>query len=259
MSLSGRGIGVSVGEQWLIKDIDIDVAPGELLVVLGPNGAGKTTLLSVLAGDRPADAGEVALNDVAIEHIGIESLADRRAVVGPPATLAFDFTVRDIVEMGWRRRGRRDQTLHDQAVERAIADCDIGALADRVYMTLSSGERQRVQLARGLVQVWQPEEDTASRWLLLDEPTSNLDIANGISVLERLREKSRQGLGVLAILHDLNLGARYADRVLLLQDGKAAACGRPADVMTADRLSDVYRTPVHVEHHNELNRLVVLT
>ncbi len=259
MTLRGREVGVNVPGRWLIRDIDVEVVPGEVLVVLGPNGAGKSTLLSALAGDRGVDAGSVAFGDEPIEAISLESLADRRAVIGAPAQLAFDFTVRDIVEMGWRGDGRYDAATRDAASAEVMAESDVDSLASRIYMTLSSGEQQRVQFARGLLQVWRANGDEAPRWLLLDEPTSNLDIANGIALLERLRAHAGRGLGVLAILHDLNLGARFADRVLLLDGGRTAACGTPAEVMTAERLSAVYGTDVHVEHHAALDRLVVLT
>lgn len=259
MTLRGREVGISVPGRWLVRDIDVEVAPGELLVVLGPNGAGKSTLLAALAGDRYVDAGRVSYGDDAIDAISLEALADRRAVVGSPAQLAFDFTVRDIVEMGWRGDARYDAGTRAAAVAEVMAECEIEPLTSRIYMTLSSGEQQRVQFARGLLQVWRSNGDDAPRWLLLDEPTSNLDIANGIALLERLREHARRGLGVLAILHDLNLGARFADRVLLLDEGRTAACGTPAEVMTGARLSAVYGTSVHVEHHATLDRLVVLT
>ena len=259
MSLCGRALGIRAAGRWLIADIDVEVVPGEILVVLGPNGAGKSTLLGALAGDRAVDAGEVRLDGQALASLPLTALAERRSVVGPPANLAFDYTVADIVAMGWRHGERFGGTIRDEALAAVLGACGLTGFVDRIYMTLSSGERQRVQFARGLLQIWRPPDDAAPRWMLLDEPTANLDIAHGIALLTALREHARQGVGVLAILHDLNLGARFADRVLLLDAGRTAAAGRPAEVMTSGTLTDVYRTPVHVEHNSHLKRLTVLT
>ena len=259
MSLLGKALGVRASGRWLIEDIDVEVVPGEVLVVLGPNGSGKSTLLGALAGDRPVDAGEVRLDERPLDSLPLAALAEQRSVVGPPVALAFDYTVEDIVAMGWCHGDRFGGNVRDEALATVLVECELADLVDRIYMTLSSGERQRVQFARGLLQVWRPPEDSAPRWMLLDEPTANLDIAHGIALLRALREHARQGIGVLAILHDLNLGARFADRVLLLSEGQTAAAGSPGDVMTSSMLTDVYRTPVHVEHNSHLDRLTVLT
>ena len=244
--LTLEGALIAQGTFQIRADMTLEV--GQKYAVIGPSGAGKSTLLAALCGFLPLVEGRLLSDGAEMTQM---------APGARPMTMLFQdnnlfphLTVTQNVGLGLRP----DMKLTSADRERVRDALRRVGLADQMEKrpaALSGGQQSRVALARVLVQ--------ARPWLLLDEPTSNLDIANGISVLERLREKSRQGLGVLAILHALNLGARYADRVLLLQDGKAAACGRPADVMTADRLSDVYRTPVHVEHHNELNRLVVLT
>jgi iron complex transport system ATP-binding protein len=258
MSLVAEAIDVRVGDTLLLEDVSVEIAPGQLVVVLGPNGAGKSTLLSALAGDRPPDRGAVRLGETPLDDIAPERQAELRAVVAAPPQLAFDFTVADVVAMGWLHGERYGQYAQDHALVDILDACELAELADRVFMTLSSGERQRVQFARGLMQLWQPPQDSAPRWLLLDEPTANLDIAHAIGLLEALREQTRCGIGVLAIVHDLDLGARYADRVVLLADGRVAAAGTPETVMTGELLSRVYGTPVHVEYHASLDRLVVL-
>ncbi|MEM9058745.1 MAG: heme ABC transporter ATP-binding protein [Pseudomonadota bacterium] len=258
-TLSARDVGVRLSGRWIIDGVDAEVTPGELLVVLGPNGAGKSTLLAALAGDRPVDRGRVDLDGEDLNAMPLREIAARRAVVGPPAPLAFDFTVRDVVAMGWRSGERYGKQAEAAALDAVLDECSLVALADRIYMTLSSGERQRAQFARGLLQIWRPPGDTSPRWLLLDEPTSNLDIAHSIGLLASLRKQARDGIGVLAIVHDLDLGARFADRVILLADGRIAAAGEPDDVFTSNLLSDVYGTPVHVEYHAGVDRLVVLT
>lgn len=258
--LAGKGVGINASGRWLIQDIDIDVSPGELLVVVGPNGAGKTTLLGALAGDRSVDQGLVSLADENINDLSLGNLAGQRAVVSQPVSLAFDYTVEDVVSMGWRQTERYGEQARANALEDVLKECELVTLMDQVYMTLSSGEKQRVSYARGLLQVWRPQGDnTDARWMLLDEPTANLDIAYSVEMLESLKRYAASGLGVMAILHDLNLAARFADRVLLLDSGKTVAIGTAEEVMTSDRLSEVYRTQVLVEHNTKLNRLVVLT
>jgi len=132
-------------------------------------------------------------------------------------------------------------------------------MAQRTFMSLSSGERQRAEFARGLLQLWCPVGDTAPRWLLLDEPSANLDVAHARAMLEQLRRIASRNIGVLAVLHDLDLAARCADRVILLEAGRVVVQGAPEAVMREEILSRVYRTPIHVEQHTLLNRLVVIT
>ncbi|MEE4299525.1 MAG: heme ABC transporter ATP-binding protein [Pseudomonadales bacterium] len=258
MSLVAERIDVRVGDARLLGDVSVEIAPGELVVVLGPNGAGKSTLLSALAGDRSPDGGIVRLGETPLDDIAPERQAELRAVVAAPPQLAFDFTVADVVAMGWLHGERHGPDAHAHALVDILDACELADLADRVFMTLSSGERQRAQFARGLMQIWRPPQDTSPRWLLLDEPTANLDIAHAIGLLEALRGQATRGIGVLAIVHDLDLGARFADRIVLLEAGRIAAAGRPEEVMTSETLSRVYGTPVHVEYNASLDRLVVL-
>ena len=259
MTLSADNVTVRAGDATLLDGIDVDVVPGELTVVLGPNGAGKSTLVSALAGDRRPDAGVVRLAETPLEHIPLQRQAELRAVIGPPVALAFDFTTTDVVAMGWVHGERFGARAREEAVEDVLARCELAPLRDRVYMTLSSGERQRVQFARGLLQIWRLPGDSTPRWLLLDEPTSNLDIAHALGLLDALKEEARCGVGVLAIVHDLDLGVRYADRIVLLAGGRVVAAGAPESVMTRERLTEVYGTPVLVEHNPTLGRLTVLT
>ena len=258
MSLVAEGVDVRVGAARLLEDVSVTIAPGELVVVLGPNGAGKSTLLSALAGDRTPAGGAVRLGETPLEEIAPARQAELRAVVAAPPQLAFDFTVADVVAMGWLHGERYGPDAHGDALVEILDACELADLADRVFMTLSSGERQRAQFARGLMQIWRPPQDHSPRWLLLDEPTANLDIAHAIGLLEALRGQATRGIGVLAIVHDLDLGARFADRVVLLDGGRVAAAGTPEQVMTGEVLSRVYGTPVHVEYNASLDRLVVL-
>jgi iron complex transport system ATP-binding protein len=258
MSLEAINISVRRGGREILHDVSLGLHPGELLVVVGPNGAGKSTLLAALAGDSDVSAGEVCLDGRPLDSYSLDELAGRRAVVGAPPRLAFDYTVRDVVAMGWLHGESLGPGALEMALDVVLDANELTELARRTYMTLSSGERQRAEYARASLQLWQEEGRREPRWLLLDEPTANLDVAHGITMLESFASRARQGDGVLAVLHDLDLAARFADRVALLTDGELVALGTPEQVLTAQRLSAVYRTPIHVEEHAQLERLVVI-
>ena len=161
--------------------------------------------------------------------------------------------------MGWVQADRWGSGVFAEAVRAVVEECDIADLVGRKFNTLSGGEQQRVQFARALLQIWQPEGSREPRYLLLDEPTSNLDLAHELLVLRLAQRATGEGVGVLVVLHDLNLAARFADDVVLLERGAVVAAGSPAAVLRADRLTQVYRTPVQVERHATLDRLVVFS
>jgi len=257
MTLAARHVTVKAGNMALLQHISLEIAPGEIVAVVGPNGAGKSTLLNVLAGDFPATAGCIHYAGTPLEELAIEERARLRSVVAAPPQVAFDFSVADVVAMGWLYGKRFGQETRCQALTQVLEQSAAVHLAQRTFATLSSGEQQRAQFARALLQLWRA--DSEPRWLLLDEPTANLDIAHGVRMLDAVRRQAENGVGVLAVLHDLNLAVRYAHRVLILQAGRAVACGAPDEVFASELLSRVYDTPVYVEHNTVLDRLVVLT
>jgi iron complex transport system ATP-binding protein len=258
MSLRADKVTVERDGRAILRGVSLSLDAGELLVVVGPNGAGKSTLLNALAGDSLPTAGEVTLEGQLLGDMPLDVLAARRAVVGTPPRLAFDYTVRDVVALGWLHGERFGPGVFETALTAALEANELGHLARRTYMTLSSGERQRAEYARASLQLWRPVTDATPRWLLLDEPTANLDVAHGVTLLQSLADRARSGDGVLAVLHDLDLAARFADRVALLAGGELVALGAPGDVLTAQRLSAIYGTPIHVEQHSALRRLVVI-
>lgn len=258
MSLEVSGVSVCHDARYLLREVSLSLHPGEVLVVVGPNGAGKSTLLSLLAGDRQPDFGKVSLSGQPLERISLEALASLRAVVGSPPQLAFNFTVTDVIAMAWLHGDHYGAATRVEALIEALKLGDLLELNDRTYVTLSSGERQRVEFARACLQVWRPATDAAPRWLLLDEPTANLDVAHAVLLLESVRKRADAGYGVFAVLHDLDLAARFADRIALINHGELAALGSVPEVLTSERLSEVYGTPIHVEQHAQLKRTVVI-
>ena len=240
--LQAEAIEVRVDTKSLIRDVSIDLAPGEFVAVIGPNGAGKSTLLGALAGDRPVAAGRVLLDGHPIAKWRKLSLAHRRAVLPQHSSMAFDFTGRQIVRLGLLAHSSLSDRQKGDIAERTLAETEALAFADRPYTVLSGGERQRVQLARVLAQC---DADPAARpFLLLDEPISGLDLAHQHAALASARRRADRGLGVLSVLHDLTMAARYADRVAIMQAGRLTALGPAGATLDPALLSQVFSTPI---------------
>jgi len=238
-----------VGFQWpgakrpTLDDITLDVASGRMTALLGPNGAGKSTLLQILLGTLKPAAGELRFLDRALDAWNRKELAREIGVV-PQGEAEPLFSAREIVAMGrypylgpWQREGPEDLA----AIHRAMERCDVTAFADRWLSTLSGGERQRVRLARALAQ--EPSV------LVLDEPTTFLDVRHEMTTFALLRDLRDAGTTVVLATHNLNLAARYADELVLMREGRVAAHGAPTHVLTAERLGEVYEWPVAVESH----------
>ncbi|MDI1288005.1 MAG: heme ABC transporter ATP-binding protein [Reyranella sp.] len=242
-SLQAIGVEVRVRDKVLVEDISLDVTPGEFIAVIGPNGAGKSTLLGALAGDRPLAAGQVLLAGKPLAHWKKAELAHRRAVLPQHSTVAFDFTGRQIAELGLlAHRSRLSDRQIGALAEQALAETEALAFAERPYAVLSGGERQRVQLARVLAQCDANPERLP--FLLLDEPITGLDLSHQHAALASARRRTDRGLGVLAVLHDLNMAARYADRVAIIEAGHLTALGPTRKTLDPDRLSAVFATPI---------------
>lgn len=245
--LAARNIGVRIDGRWLLRDVTVALHPGELTVVLGPNGAGKSTLLGVLAGERSPSAGTVQFAGRPLRAWSARALARRRAVLPQTSSLQFSFTVEEVVALGRNPyHGTADAGADRAAVAAAMAETDVTALRDRLIPTLSGGERQRVHLARCLAQLDGPMADDGPKALLLDEPTAGLDPAHQHRLMDASRRFAAGGALVLAIVHDLNLAAQYADRLLILDGGRLAFDGGPAEGLTPERLARVFEIGTRV-------------
>lgn len=257
MTLKVEQVSLQGSDERLRLDcVDIEVKPGQLTVMIGPNGSGKTSLLQVLSGETRPSAGLASLDGIELRYWSVAELARHRAVMPQSPVLDFPFRVRDVVALG-RSPFRADRKLDRQLLAEAMALFDIDALAERMYTTLSGGERQRVHLARVWVQVSQPGADHP-RYLLLDEPTSALDLRHQRALLSLLRERVRLGdLGVLAILHDLNSAAQYADQLVLLNRGRVQAAGNPAQVLTSGLVEKTYQVPVQFLRYQPSEKIVI--
>jgi iron complex transport system ATP-binding protein len=240
--LEVRALGFGYGGRFRLSDVSFTVAAGEIFGVVGPNSAGKTTLLRLLSKVHEPDAGEMRLGGLRLAALSRRELARRVAVVPQELAVAFPFTVEELCLMGRYPHAGRRLFEAPEDVERAgeaMALAGVADLAPQPVDTLAGGERQRVLLARALAQ-----EPVI---LLLDEPTSHLDLHHQREMVALLRRLNRErGLTVVFVSHDLTLAAEVADRLLLLVDGRAVQVGAPADVLSATILEAAYRCPVVV-------------
>jgi iron complex transport system ATP-binding protein len=231
----------AVGERPLIRDIHLALTPGRLIVIVGPNGAGKSTLLRTMTGELKATGGRITLDGSDISHIAADKLARRRAVVVQHSVLAFAFTVMEVVLLGITVPGLSEPDRQTRQAALSMLDrLGLGHLAGRIYTSLSGGERQRVHIARALCQLESARTPPQETTLFVDEPTSSLDIAHQLVVLDELKRQAASGRAVLAVLHDLNLAAGHADDVLLLHAGRKLAFGTPGEVLTDELLSEAF-------------------
>lgn len=238
-TIHAQGVTVRFGAHRALGEVDLSLEPGTVTALMGPNGAGKTTLLRVIAGLEPPTAGQVTLTDHGAVHLMDPGLLARTvALMLRPPEIAFAWTVLELVLMGRAPHlavGGFEGPADLTRARDALARVDATGLADRVYSTLSAGEKQRVMLARTLAQ------DAPA--LLLDEPTSHLDPHHALSTTRLLRALAAEGRTVLCVLHDPNLAARAADRLVFLVDGEIAADGPPDTSLDPAVLERVYGVP----------------
>jgi iron complex transport system ATP-binding protein len=251
--LEVRGLEFSYGKKKILHDISFTLSTKEIVGVVGPNGAGKSTLIKLLTKVLTPSSGEVLLKGQLIGKIGRLGLARHLAVVPQSGELPSDYYVYDLVMMGrtphlgfLARESKRDHDLVQSVMQRT----DTWQFRDRFASDLSGGEKQRVVLARALVQ--EPS------YLLLDEPTNHLDLKYQIEVLSLVRQEVQNGLGALVVLHDLNLAARLCDHLLVMQRGCIVAKGRPNEILTESLLSNVYGTDVSVLQQVGSSPIIVL-
>ena len=246
--LTGRGLTYAVDGRRLLDDVTVAFPPGALSIIVGPNGAGKSTLLRALCRELAPQAGEVRYGDRPLGDWSEVELARVRAVLSQTVELGFPLRVWEVVLMGrYPHFAGRPAARDEAACEAAMRYVDAWAWAERDYLTLSGGERQRVQFARVLAQIWEATPGH-TRYLLLDEPLTFLDIRHQLEFLERTRALLAGGtLVVVGVVHDLNLAARFADQVIVMESGRVLAAGAADAVLTPDHVARAFgvRPVVH--------------
>jgi iron complex transport system ATP-binding protein len=247
MTIKSESMSLKIDGGKIVNDINIEVLPGKILALIGPNGAGKSTILKILSGDIKPTNGVIKYNDINISKISFVERAHIRGVMSQSQTIAFDFSVLEIIEMGWLHNDHDYYTsFYPDVLKQIIEDCELQNLVDRKFNTLSSGEQKRVHFARVLLQLWIPEADIHPRFMLLDEPLANLDIYHELKMLEIIKKHLSKNIGVLLILHDLNTASKFADNIVLMKNGTIVKNGSTIEVLTESILSETYETKIKV-------------
>ncbi|MBA6421599.1 ATP-binding cassette domain-containing protein [Pseudomonas neustonica] len=240
-----ESVSFAVPERTLLQPLDLVLSSGQMIGLIGHNGSGKSTLIKLLARQQAATAGRILLDERPLEAWGEREFARQVAYLPQQLPAAESLTVRELVGFGrypWHGLLGRFSVDDQQEVERAMQLTDVTRFADSLVDTLSGGERQRVWLAMLLAQ--------HTRYLLLDEPTSALDIAHQVEVLALVQRLSRElDLGVIVVLHDINMAARYCDHLVALHSGRLLLQGSPAELMNPEHLQAIYGLPMSVIPH----------
>ena len=245
VSLQVQQVYFSYLDGLVLHNINLSIKAGEMVGLLGPNGSGKTTLIKLASGVLKPSQGEIKLDGSRLGQLSRKSIARSVAVVPQQFNIPFAFTTTEVVMLGrtpFFRAFAEESEIDKQFVSNALELVSISELKERRFDELSGGERQKVILAMALAQ--QP------RLLLLDEPTVHLDITHQVEILELVRRLNvERGLTVIAAMHDLNLASLYFNRLILLKEGRVSADGTPAQVLTEDRIREVFSASVKVEPH----------
>jgi len=252
--LEARNISTSYGETQILRYVSLSLNAGEIIAVLGANGAGKTTLIRALNNTLPLTSGEILLEDKPISSFSRREIGQKIAVVAQENETRFPITVLEFVLSGRFAHGSVFgwETQDDLDVAFDCLDlCDLKGYEKRLMNELSGGERQRVLLARSIA--------TQAQILFLDEPTNNLDLSNQSLMFSLVRERSNTcESAAIVITHDLNLASAFADKILLLKDGRIAALGKPGVVLTEENLKAVFGVKVLLDE-NPLTKNVRVT
>ena len=244
------------GSTRVVNELSLIAKPGQVLALVGPNGAGKSSALRLMSGEVRPSAGSVRFAGRTLGDWDLRELSRRRAVLSQRSELTFPFRCREVVMLGraphW---SGRESASDERIVHSAMISTDTLDFADRTYPTLSGSEKQRVDAARVLAQIW---EGNDGRALLLDEPTSSLDLAHQHALLGRARALARERCAVVCVLHDLNLAAQYADIVAVLERGKLRALGVPAEVLDEALLAEVFQVEAELVTRPGLGRQLIV-
>ena len=252
MSIYSKDISLFYDEKEILKDISIEIREGKITTLLGPNGAGKSSFLNIISGDLDFYNGEVLYNQRNLKEINIQEKAFLRSVMAQSQPIVFDFSVKEIVEMGWLEKGNiKYSDNFKTALNEVLIDCDIDYLKNRKFNTLSGGEQRRVHFARSLLQLWRESNSVDPCYLMLDEPTSNLDLFHQIKMMNAIKKLSNEGVGIFMILHDLNLAFKYSDYIAILKNGKIVTFGEPMSIINDDILSNTFGVKIQVNKKDD--------
>ena len=256
--LKTTGIYYSIGKKLILSDINVEFHPGEFNMILGPNGSGKSSFLKIFSGEINSFEGIVLYNDKKVSDIKKEELAKTRAVMSQQPELNFPLMVDEVVMMGRYPHftfnpNKKDITICNEVMEKM----NLEDFRDRNYLTLSGGEKQRVQYARVLAQIWE-KPTNGCRYLFLDEPLTSLDINYQQEFLQIAREFTRNDTVLIAVMHDINLAIQFADKLFFLKEGELVAQGKPIDILSEALIEKVFNVQTAIINNPVTNSPLVV-
>jgi ABC-type hemin transport system ATPase subunit len=264
MMLEVNKLSVELGGRPILRNLALQAGPGALCVLMGANGEGKTTLLRTLAGEYPHYTGDISIAGRNLRQISIRDQAAQRAVLSQQLSLQLPFSVEEVVTMGRFVHAGGSTASDKELVQYAMKQLQVFDLKERNYLTLSGGQKQRVQMARVLAQLLEVpdihgKDYAGKKMLLLDEPVTGMDILHQQLALQLATQLVKQGVLVVAVLHDFQLAAAYADRVWMLKNGAVYAEGTPRQVFTPDHIAACFGIAVQVLEHPDCDYPLVVT
>ena len=246
-------ISFEINRKTLIKNIAFSINKGDILSIIGPNGAGKSTLIRLISGELISSGGVIKFNDINLEQWNISDLALYRSVLHQASNISFAFTVKDIIKMG-----SYPHDISEKSFDLESAYCELLNVFDlidyetRIYTTLSGGEKQRAQLARSIYQI-SISVNLKDKLLILDEPTSYLDIKHQLSLFKYLKKLNKKGLSIIMVLHDLNLAISNSDKILMLKQGQLFKFGKVKKVISNESLKEAFEADFNLYYDEEKN------
>lgn len=258
MTISVENITVALSGRPVVKDLSFQAMPGKLTAIIGPNGSGKTTTMKAISGERKFN-GRIRFNGRDLRSLSAKELALSRAVLAQTISLGFPFLVREVLEMGIVAGDTHDAAEARRVMTKALDAVDLEGFESRVATSLSGGEQARLHMARVLCQIPDAFRNGQPHWLFLDEPVASLDIRHQLAIMRLARDFAARGGGVIAVMHDLNLTAMFADHVVMLRAGRLHGAGAPEDVFTESALEAVYGCRLSVSREPETGLIRVLT
>lgn len=247
-----------VGKKQILNGVSAEFNAGEFNMILGPNGSGKSTFLKIFSGEINQYKGSVFYDGENISHYKKEELAKRRAVMSQQPELSFPLMVEEVVMMGRYPHFTFNPDKKDEEIcNEVMRQMNLTSFKERNYLTLSGGEKQRVQYARVLAQIWEKPQ-TGYRYLFLDEPLTNLDINYQQEFLQVASKFGKDNIVLIAVIHDINLAIQYADKLFFLKEGQLVAHGKPKDILTEGLINEVFNVPVTIINNPVNNTPLVI-
>tara|TARA_B100000700_G_scaffold278056_1_gene325899 strand:- start:774 stop:1544 length:771 start_codon:yes stop_codon:yes gene_type:complete len=248
MMISLKNISYNIDNKKIIDDINLKVDTGSVLSIIGPNGAGKSTLIKLISGDIQPSVGSIFFGDTKLDTISLEERASMRSVMSQSQSIIYNYKVKEIIEMGWIEESKKSKGKFQNNLDKVAKECSISNIIHRKFNSLSGGEQRRVHLARTLIQLY--DNKNKYKYIILDEPNANLDPLHAYKLTKVIKQKSKEGYGVIMVLHNINLAYQISDKVLLINKGKVFKHGPTKSVINKKNIEHVYKIPILIQNNN---------